>query len=180
MIENLKRTFARDFMNDVPSGADLATQTFNDRDQSMYMNFRWLMSRLPAKSKVIVWTATSHAAKDLSGVPGQEKRVSLGSYIHRDFKGQAFVLGISAYSGTYGMARQPVRPLSAAPANSLEGQAFDSGDSDTRYLDAGQIRKHGSILARPLGPDFKTANWGDVLDGLVIFREERPPLLSGK
>ena len=180
MIENLKRTFARDFMNDVPSGADLATQTFNDRDQSMYMNFRWLMSRLPAKSKVIVWTATSHAAKDLSGVPEQEKRVSLGSYIHRDFKGQAFVLGISAYSGTYGMARQPVRPLSAAPANSLEGQAFDSGDSDTRYLDAGQIRKHGSILARPLGPDFKTANWGDVLDGLVIFREERPPLLSGK
>ena len=180
MVENLKRSFARDFRDDVPAGVDLATQAFNDRDRSMYANFRWLMSRLPAESKVVVWTATSHAAKDLSGVPGQEKRVSLGSYIHRDFQGQAFVLGISAYSGAYGMARQPVRPLAAAPANSLEGRAFDNGDADTRYLDAEQIRKHGSILARPLGPDFKTANWGDVLDGLVVFREERPPLVPGQ
>jgi erythromycin esterase-like protein len=180
MIGNLKRSFARDFKHDAPFGVDPNTQDFNDRDHSMYMNFRWLMSRLPPDSKVIVWTATSHAAKDLSGVPGQEKWVPLGSYIRREFKGQAFVLGVSAYSGTYGMARQPVRPLAAAPANSLEGQAFVNGDSDTRYLDASQIRTFGSILARPLGPDFKTANWGDVLDGLVIFREERPPLFSGK
>jgi erythromycin esterase-like protein len=180
MIENLKRSFARDFKHDVPFGVDPNTQDFNDRDHSMYMNFRWLMSRLPPDSKVIVWTATSHAAKDLSGVPGQEKWVPLGSYIRREFKDQAFVLGVSAYSGTYGMARQPVRPLAAAPANSLEGQAFVNGDSEIRYLDASQIRTFGSILARPLGPDFKTANWGDVLDGLVIFREERPPLFSGK
>ena len=176
MIENLKRSFARDFKHDVPFGVDPNTQDFNDRDNSMYMNFRWLMSRLPPDSKAIVWTATSHAAKDLSGVPGQEKWVPLGSYIRREFKGEAFVLGVSAYSGTYDMARQPVRSLAAAPANSLEGQAFVNGDSDTRYLDANQIRTFGSILARPLGPDFKTANWGDVLDGLVIFREERPPL----
>jgi hypothetical protein len=78
------------------------------------------------------------------------------------------------------MARQPVRPLAAAPANSLEGQAFVDGDSEIRYFNSSQIRKFGSILARPLGPDFKTATWGDVLDGLVIFREERPPLFSGK
>jgi erythromycin esterase-like protein len=180
MIGNLKRSFARDFKHDVPFGVDPNTQDFNDRDHSMYMNFRWLMSRLPPDSKVIVWTATSHAAKDLSGVPGQEKWVPLGSYIRREFKGQAFVLGVSAYSGTYGMAHQPVRPLAAAPANSLEGQAFVDGDSAIRYLNSSQIRKLGSILARPLGPDFKTANWGDVLDGLVIFREERPPLFSGK
>lgn len=180
MIANLRRTFARDFTHDVPPGVDLETQLFNDRDQSMYMNFRWLMSHLPMDSKVIVWTATSHAAKDLSGVPGQEKRVPLGSYIRRDFNAQAFVLGISANAGTYGMARQPVRPLAAAPANSLEGRAFETGDSDTRYLNANQIRQLGSILARPLSPEFKAANWADVLDGLVIFREERPPLFSGR
>ena len=74
------------------------------------------------------------------------------------------------------MARQPVRPLAAAPVNSLEGQPFDKGDADTRYFNASRIRTLGSILARPLGPDFKRANWDDVLDGLVIFREERPPL----
>jgi erythromycin esterase-like protein len=178
MVENLKRTLARDFALDVPTGVDLVAQAFNDRDHSMYMNFQWLMSRLPAGSKVIVWTATSHAAKDLSGVPGAEKWVPLGSYIRREFKDQAFVLGISAFSGAYGMARQAVRPLTAAPANSLEGQAFANGGSNTLYLNASQIRTFGSILARPLGPDFKMANWDDVLDGLVIFREERPPVFS--
>lgn len=178
MIENLKRTLARDFTPDVQVGVDLTAQSFNDRDHSMYMNFQWLMSRLPADSKVIVWTATNHAAKDLSGVPGQEKRVPLGSYIRREFKDQAFVLGTSAYSGSYGMARQPVRPLASAPGNSIESLAFVNGDSDVRYFNSSQLRTLGTIPARPLGPDFKTANWDDVLDGLVIIREERPPVFS--
>ena len=180
MIENLKRNFARDFKEDAHAGVDLDTQSFNDRDQSMYMNFRWLMSRLPAHSKVIVWTATTHAAKSLSGVPGREMFVPLGSYIRREFKSEAFVLGISAYSGTYAMARQPVRPLAAAPANSLEARAFANGDLDTRYFNPSEIRKLGSIPARPVGPDFKTAKWDDVLDGLVVFREEHPPHFSSQ
>jgi erythromycin esterase-like protein len=178
MIESLKRIFAKDFKDDVNPGVDRGIQSFNDRDQSMYMNFQWLMSRLPAHSKVIVWTATVHAAKNLSGVPREEKTVPLGSYIRREFKSEAFALGFSALSGSYAMVRQPVRPLPAAPANSLEGRAFESGDSATRYFDSSQIRKLGSIPARPLGPDFTTAKWDDVLDGLVIFREERPPQFS--
>lgn len=177
MIENLKRTFARDFRPDVPSGPDHSIEDFNDRDRSMYANFRWFMARLPAQSKVIVWTATSHAAKVLSGVPGLKKFVPLGSYIRHEFNGEAFALGISAASGSYGMARQPVRPLAAAPANSLEARALDGGGSDVRYLDARRIRELGSVPARALGPDFKAARWGDVLDGLVVIREERPPLL---
>ena len=43
----------------------------------MYLNFRWLMARLPAQSKVIVWAATTHVAKELSGVGGAE--VGLGT-----------------------------------------------------------------------------------------------------
>jgi len=180
MIENLKRTFAREFRPEAPSSLDPNIEDFNDRDRSMYVNFRWFMTRLPAKSKVIVWTATNHAAKDLSGVPGREKFVPLGSYIRHEFNGAAFTLGISAASGSYGMARQPVRPLAAAPANSLEGRALEGGAADVRYLDARRIRGLGSVPARPLSPDFKTARWGDVLDGLVVFREERPPVYSGR
>jgi erythromycin esterase-like protein len=41
-----------------------------EKDRSMYLNFRWLLSRLPGHSKVIVWAATTHVAKDLSGVDG--------------------------------------------------------------------------------------------------------------
>ena len=31
------------------------------------------------------------------------------------------------------------------------------------------------IAARPLGSSFKTARWNEVLDGILIFREEQAP-----
>lgn len=178
MIRSLKRNFARDFREDVPGGVDPSIQNSNARDQSMYLNFRWLMSRLPANSKVIVWAATTHVAKDLSGVPGQDRMVPLGSYIRREFTDHSFAVGFSAYSGSYGMARQPVRQLSVAPPLSLEGQAFLDDASDTRYFNLNQLRRFGAIPARPTGSDFKTARWDEVLDGLVVFREEHPPDFS--
>jgi erythromycin esterase-like protein len=166
MIESLKRNFARDF----PS-----IENVSARDQSMCLNFQWLTSRLPSHSKVIVWAATTHLAKDLSGVPEHESVISLGSYIRRSFKDNSFVVGFSAYSGTYSIVRQPARPLSVAPAVSLEGQAFAANDSDTRYYNLNQLRKFRAIPGRPLGPDFKTANWDEVVDGLLVFREEHAP-----
>jgi erythromycin esterase-like protein len=180
MIESLKRSFARDFRQDLPKDADERILDENDRNRSMYLNFRWLLSRLPGHSKVIVWAATTHLAKDLSGVGGDEGVVSLGSYIRRDFKTRAFALGFSAYSGSYSMAGQPVRQLSVAPSTSLEGKALAARDSDTVYLSLEELRKFGSIAARPLGSSFKTARWNEVLDGLLIFREEQAPEFPGR
>ncbi len=76
------------------------------------------------------------------------------------------------------MARQPVRTLSVAPEASLEAQAFANGSSDPRYFNSTQLRKLGPIAARPTSADFKTAEWDEVLDGIVVFREERPPEFS--
>jgi erythromycin esterase-like protein len=174
MIDSLKRYFARDVPEDPAKRAD-PDVGWNDRDRSMYLNFRWLLSRLPSHSKVIVWAATIHAAKDLSGVSGLDGRVPLGSYIRRDFKDRAFALGFSAYSGSYAFVGQPVRQLSAAPETSLEFQSLANRDSDTVYISLKQLRKLGPIQARPLGTNFKTARWDKVLDGLVVFREERAP-----
>ena len=180
MVGNVKRWLARDFNANAAHDPDPRTLSFNLRDRSMYENFTWLMSRLPARSKVMVWTATIHAASDLSGVPGLETYVSLGSYLRREFKSEAFVLGFSAASGSYALGRQPAKPLDPAPLTSLEGQAVGTSGSDTRYLNSSQIRKPGRIAARPLGPDFLTAKWDDVLDGLVVFREEHPPHFSAR
>ncbi len=178
MVENLKRMFARDFDEDAQQGGDLNARRFNQREESMYLNFRWWMEHAPPRPKVIVWTATTHAARDLSQVPGQGNLVPLGSYVRREFKDDAFVLGFSASSGTYAMAGQRARVLSAAPPGSLESRAFGSDEAEPRYFDPSQIRALGPIPARPLGQDFKTVKWEDVLDGLVVFREERPPLTA--
>lgn len=174
MIDSLKRQFDRDFQN-VPKGVDEDSLGWTERDRSMYLNFRWLLSQLPPRSKVIVWAATVHAAKDLNTVPGDESRVPLGFYIHQDFRSRAFALGFSAYSGSYAMAGQPVRPLGPAPQGSLEGRSFADRDGDVVYLSRRELREMGPIAARPLGTNFTTARWDKVLDGLVIFRRERAP-----
>ena len=177
MIANLKRTLARDFPATPPKDMDLWSA--NERDRSMYQNFQWLRSRMPRRSKIIVWTATVHAAKDLSQVPGNE-RISMGSFIHRDLGKRAFVLGSSEYSGSYAFGRQPARPLTTASNDSLESKAFAGNDLAIRYFGLKDLRSFGAIAARPLGIDFKTARWDNVLDGLVVFREEHPPTVSAR
>lgn len=175
MIDSLKRNFARDFPAKSAEGVDPEVTRVNERDRSMYANFQWLLSRLPGHSKVIVWAATVHTAKDLSGVSGFDGRVPLGAYIRRAFKDRAFALGFSAYSGSYAFAGQPVRPLNAAPGTSLESRTFANRDSNTVYVSRNQLRSFGAVEGRPLGASFKTARWDEVLDGLVVFREELPP-----
>lgn len=175
MIDSLKRTLARDFIEDDSPKPDQDLRWVNDRERSMYLNFKWLYSRLPKHSKVIVWAATVHLAKTLNSVNGFEGRVPFGSYITQDFGDRSFSLGFSAYSGDYEFLRPPVRQLSTAPASSLEGQVFANGNSGTVFLSRRQLRKYGSIAARPLGTSFTTAQWDQVVDGLIVFRKERAP-----
>lgn len=175
MTDSLQRNLARNFTEDDFTKKDQRLKWDNDRDRSMYLNYKWLFGRLPQGSKVIIWAATVHTAMDLSGVEGSEGRIPLGSYIHQELNEDAFSLGFSAYSGEYAFTRQPIRRLSDAPPSSLEGQIFAHSDSDTVYLSREQLGKHNPVAARPLGADFKTARWDQVLDGLVIFRAERSP-----
>jgi len=174
MVKSLKRPFSWDFRHDVPKGVDESILDRNDRDRWMYLNFQWLLSRLPARSKVIVWAANNHVAKDMGAIPTERAVVPFGYYVHREFKSRAFALGFSAYCGSYAMVGQPAQPLSAAPRNSMEAQAFNGRDSDTTFLSSKELRKLGLIPAR-LRSGFTTARWGDVLDGMLIFYEEHPP-----
>jgi len=174
MLDNLRRTFARELRGSTP---DLETRLLNERDSSMYRNFRWWSLRLPVRSKIIVWTATVHASKSLRSVRGHENQVSLGSFIHRDFGDDALVLAFSASGGTYGLNRQPEHVLAPSPDSSLEARVLAETDADTRYFGRRELRQLGPIAARPFRVDFKRANWADVFDGIVVFREERAPRL---
>jgi erythromycin esterase-like protein len=173
MLQNLRRTFARDFGQG--SGVDEAIRIFNDRDRSMYENFKWWMARVPAPAKVLVWTATNHAAKSLVGVPGLERSISLGSYVSAEYGADAFALGFSALSGSYALGRQSPRTLTPAPPNSLEHAVLDRDSTDASYVGLDALKTFGVLPARPVSPDVKEANWSKVFDALVILREERPP-----
>lgn len=83
------------------------------RDKAMYDNFAWLVRRLPKGSKVIVWSATAHIAKNGAADPAYARAGNFGGYVHRDYGASAFALGFSAASGEYRYARKNNRPLAA-------------------------------------------------------------------
>lgn len=181
MVRNLQRYFTRQVA--VLSQASAQTgerrdwSDFNERDRSMFMNLEWLLSQSPGPRKAIVWLATIHAAKDLGSLDADARHaIPFGSHVHEKFGAQAFVLGFSALSGSHSLGSTArTYAIPPAPADSLEGWAFSNHTADTRYLDGSQLRDFGSRKARPLNYSWMTAPWATVMDGLLIFREERPP-----
>lgn len=149
---------------------------FNARDRAMYQALQWHVARLPRGSKIIVWCATLHAAKSLRGVPGFAELVPLGWYVNRDFGDAAAAIGFSALGGSYGRGKASATELSPAPADSLEARALTGeGSSDVGYLGRADLARYGTATARPL--DYgkpMAAPWHEVLDGLILLREEHP------
>lgn len=152
---------------DMPSDAGL-------RDAAMYKNFLWLRQRLPANAKIVVWCATIHARKTGADQPGAA--TPMGAYIHELLGARAAAIGFSALSGSYGrMGRQTVELIPAAP-DSLEGRALAHYDGPVRYVDSRQLHAYGKIAGRAIeyGKP-QSRDWGDVIDGLVVLRQEQPP-----
>ena len=168
MVASMRRALTRDFLD--------PTANIDDRDRSMYQNFRWLAARLPLPSKIIIWTATAHAAKDASALPEYATNRNLGAYLHAAYGGDAFVLGFSASGGShYWSRKEPEQPIVAAAPGSIEERALRTVSADSVYLSPTALSRFGSAEAgalsfhKPL-----TARWSGF-DGLVVFRTERPP-----
>lgn len=143
----------------------------------MFMNLEWLLSQSPQPRKAIVWTATVHAAKDMTSLESDDRqRIPLGSYVRERFGEQSFVLGFSASSGRHSIGTSAhTFDLAPATPDSLEGQAFSNHTGDTWYLDGRQLRELGPRVARPLNySSWMKAPWATVVDGLLIIREEMP------
>jgi erythromycin esterase-like protein len=154
---------------------DMSTgDAFNVRDRAMYDNFVWQSARLTRGAKVIVWTATVHATK--RAVPGQEGRQPLGYFIDQQLGARAASVGFSAVSGSYGRQGQSPTALDVPSPQSLESQAFADQPSRLRYLDKAQLIRLGVIDGRPINYAKPIrANWAELLDGILVLRQERPP-----
>jgi erythromycin esterase-like protein len=168
MLAGIARLLSRELRAGIPY--------ISGRDRSMYLNFRWLAQRLPPNSKIIVWTATYHAAKDATSDPDIGAARNLGSYIHRAYGRRAFALGFSALGGSYRYSRnERARPLSPAPPRSLESIALADSDASVVYLGARRMHRIGMVPARPLQENYATTIWDRALDGIIVFRQQRPP-----
>ncbi len=140
-----------------------------DRDAAMYRNALWHIGRMPAGSKVIIWTATVHAARKQGELPQQP----LGARLAARWGQRLAVVGFTAFAGRSSMAGQPSRPLPEAPPGSLEARATE-GNAPWTFLNASSLRGIGLVPSRLMGR-FTEADWSEYFDGVVVIREETAP-----
>lgn len=148
---------------------------YRARDRAMFDNFRALKRRLPPHSKVIVWTATAHLAKDATADPAFATVKNLGSYLHQVYGSRIFTLGFTAQSGSFKWSGQENRALPVAPESSLEAQAFNGSDSETLFLGSTRLQQFGVTQTAVFEHAYRATNLAKALDGIVVFRTEYPP-----
>jgi erythromycin esterase-like protein len=143
-----------------------------DRDEAMYRNAVWHLGSMPAGSRVIIWTATVHAARRQGGLRQQP----LGARLAEEWGDRLAAVGFTAYAGWSSMAGQPRRPLEEAPPGSLEARAT-GGDVPWVFLTTADLRRLDGAPSRLLGP-FGMEEWSTLFDGVVVIREEVAPVFD--
>ena len=148
------------------------------RDLSMYANFRWLAGRLPPRSKIIIWAQNSHVVKD-ARVTGQyvAGAGNLGAFVRQAYGARAFALGFSAASGSFYWGKtEPARRIDPAAPDSLEARTLARSKADSAYLGPGALERLGEVPGSLFFYKPLRARWSAVVDGIVVFREQRPPV----
>jgi erythromycin esterase-like protein len=138
------------------------------RDESMYRNLVWYLGRLPANSRVVIWTATVHAARQR----GSLAAVPLGARAVERWGDRVGTVGFTAYAGYTSRAGRPASPISDAPPESLEATA--TSESAWALLDSPKLRAIGRVSSRLLGK-FVSETWSDYFDAVVVIRQEAAP-----
>lgn len=157
MLDSFARYAARQRVDGTPG-----------RDASMFRTLEWYLDRLPADSRVVVWTATVHAAKQRGSWP----EMPLGALAVDRWGGRVTAIGFTAREGVSAMAGRPARPLTAMPPGSLEATA--TRDTLWALLDAAALRGLGAVPSRLLG-GVRSATWADAFDAVVVIGEELAP-----
>ncbi|MFC0682699.1 hypothetical protein ACFFGH_33125 [Lysobacter korlensis] len=159
MVESLFHYFSR--QNRSPEG--------RERDRSMHRILDWYRERLPKGSKVVVWTATSHAAREQGALPWKP----LGALLAGAGETDMATIGFTALSGESGRRGSKRARLPELPDDALEARALTSG-AQARYLNNQALRAHDGRTSRLFGKA-QVDRWSRHFDGVVVVREERAP-----
>jgi erythromycin esterase-like protein len=166
MVANIERSIARD-----PS--DPAQRNVG-RDYSMFLNLRWLASRVSPRPKIIIWAANAHVAKETSVHPAFGGGPNLGSHVQRAYGSRSFALGFTAASGSFRWGAAS-RPIPVAPPDSLEARALAGHDGEAAYVGPARLARMGRIRGATADDhQYVLAQWAHIYDGIIVLRTERP------
>ena len=174
MLDNLASYFARE-----RGAAERGASATADRDQVMAQNLAWWSERLPRDAKIVVWTATTHAARAPGAQPVLPLGVPpLGARLAERLDDRLAVIGFTALQGRWSRAGQPSQPLAPLPPDALEARALAGrarGDvAGWAYLDRAKLRSFGPVPSRLFGK-VTTTDWSMAFDGVLVIRDEAAP-----
>jgi erythromycin esterase-like protein len=99
------------------------------------------------------------------------ERISVVSFIA--YGEHARSIGFSALSGSFRQGKGKFATMPTPPADSVEERALQ--DSNASYVDKLQLAAFGSSPGAFFYHSYQTLAWSSFLDGVVVFRSERPP-----
>jgi erythromycin esterase-like protein len=142
----------------------------------MYFNFRWLAARLKPGTKIIVWAANQHVAKDPGLAQDFIAGGSTGALIRHEYGRRAFALGFSAGGGSFRWGRDS-KPIPPVSAESVEGVVLARSGGEAAYVGPAALAALGTRPASFFDHRGSlNGQWADIFDGAVLFRTERPPV----
>lgn len=145
------------------------------RSASMHALLEWHRLRRGTAPRVVVWTATPHAARgEGSGRGGQP----LGSRLATAHGDALWSIGFSALGGRSLQAGVTARVLEPMPPDSLEARALADGRG-AAYLAGEALHAVDGTPSRLFGPT-RAAAWSREFDAVIVFREEVQPTFPAK
>jgi erythromycin esterase-like protein len=174
MLGDLASYFARE-----RGAAERGAAGTPDRDLVMAQHVAWWSARLPRDAKIVVWTATTHAARAPGAHPVLPLGVPpLGARLAERWGDRLAVIGFTALRGQWSRAGQPSQPLAPLPPHALEARALAAGAAGDAagwaYLDRPALRSLGSVPSRLFGK-VTTTDWSTAFDGVLVIRDEAAP-----
>lgn len=165
-IAAMRASLIRDYQRDFLGGE----AHYIGRARSMYNNFEyWFDNR--GKPKTIIWSSTVHAAKIGRLSP------SFGEQVQDRFGDDAYTLGFSALSGSRGHPGRDAKALPEAPDTAIEAIVFKDAEDDILFVDSKTLAAFGTAPAAALTNKYEIRDWAAELDGLIVFRTQRPQTL---
>lgn len=156
------------------------------RDEQMGRNLLWLANDYYRERKIVVWAANMHIARNVSQIEVADAELQAtyrqlrlaGDYVWQELGRQVYVLAATAYTGATAAAYKPRFDVPPASAGSLEDLMNRAG-LETAILDLRNVSGEGKwlrekLVARPFGFTEMTADWSQIVDGLLFMREMTP------
>ena len=157
----------------------------NLREEQGARNILWLANDRFPGHRLIVWSATIHAARSVSGVETGDSTKSYadsrptGHHVSLALGSGMYTIGFVALSGEVRLGNESwkITP-DQKPAAELE-ELLGAAGFQTAFLDYRRIARGGDWLrqpmfSRPFAEQSMRARWTEVLDGIVFLREMAP------